>query len=478
MSVANYVRIVILTESDSALKKTDNEKNNFESKGDSKMTREEIMQIIEDENIQFFRLQFVDIFGFMKNVALPKSQIEKALDGDIMFDGSSIDGFVRINESDMYLKPDYSTFTVLPWRNKEGVAAARIICDVHKSDHTPFEGCPRVNLKRILAEAKEMGYTMNVGTEAEFFLFERDADGAPTTVTHDVAGYFSLDPDDMANDCRREIIETLEQMGFEIEASHHEVAEGQHEINFKYADALGAADNTVTFKWVVKSVAAKYGLHATFMPKPIFGINGSGMHTNQSLFNLDGTNAFFDESAPLQLSKTAYSYIAGVLKNARAFAAVTNPLVNSYKRLVPGYEAPVYCAWSASNRSALVRIPAARGLSTRTEVRCPDPSCNPYLAFAMMLNCGLDGIKNDLTPPASVDKDIFEMNAEQMAAEGIVVMPANLKEAIEELKANPISKATLGEHIFEKYVEAKEQEWDSFRTTVTEWEVENYLAVY
>nr|MBM1003605.1 glutamine synthetase [Desulfofustis sp. PB-SRB1] len=258
------------------------------------MTRDDIMKTIQEENIHFFRLQFVDIFGFMKNVAIPRSQIEKALDGKIMFDGSSIDGFVRINESDMYLKPDYSTFVVLPWRNKQGVAAARLVCDVYKSDGvTPFEGCPRVNLQRVLAEARDMGYTMNVGAEAEFFLFEYDEDGMPSTMTQDVAGYFSLDPEDKANDCRREIIETLEMMNFEIEASHHEVAEGQHEINFKYADALGAADNIVTFKWAVKSIAAKYGLHATFMPKPIFGINGSGMHTNQSLFNLDGTNAFF-----------------------------------------------------------------------------------------------------------------------------------------------------------------------------------------
>jgi len=442
------------------------------------MTREEIMQIIEDENIHFFRLQFVDIFGHMKNVALPKSQIGKALDGNIMFDGSSIDGFVRINESDMYLKPDYNTFTVLPWRNRDGIAAARIICDVYKSDGTPFIGCPRVNLKRVLAEAKELGYTMNVGTECEFFLFERDEDGLPTTITNDVAGYFSLDPEDKANDCRREIIEVLEQMGFEIEASHHEVAEGQHEINFKYADALTAADNTVTFKWVVKSIAAKYNLHATFMPKPIFGINGSGMHTNQSLFNLDGTNAFFDEKDPLQLSKVAYAYIAGALKGARGFSAVTNPLVNSYKRLVPGYEAPVYAAWSASNRSALIRIPASRGISTRTEVRCPDPTCNPYLALAMMLNSGLDGVKNNLTPPAEVKRDIFKMTQAEMEEEGISVMPGSLKEAIEELKVNPIAKATLGEHIYEKYIVAKEKEWDSFRTAVTDWELDEYLTVY
>ncbi len=442
------------------------------------MTREEILKTIEEQNIRFFRLQFVDIFGFMKNVAIPLSQIEKALDGMMMFDGSSIDGFVRINESDMYLKPDYDTFCVLPWRNQEGVAAARIICDVAKSDGTPFAGCPRNNLKRVLAEAKELGYTMNVGTEAEFFLFEQDEEGNATTITNDVAGYFSLDPEDTGNDCRREIIETLEQMDFEIEASHHEVAEGQHEINFKYADALKAADNTITFKWVVKSIAAKYGFHATFMPKPIFGINGSGMHTNQSLFNLDGTNAFFHESDKLQLSEVAYQYIAGSLKNARGFAAVTNPLVNSYKRLVSGYEAPVYAAWSASNRSALVRIPASRGLGTRTEIRCPDPACNPYLALAMMLNSGLDGVRNKLTPPPSVDRDIFKMTAAEMDEVGIMVMPGSLKEAIEELKASPIAKETLGEHIFEKYIEAKEEEWDSFRTAVTDWELDKYLELY
>ena len=442
------------------------------------MTREEIMQIIEEEKIHFFRLQFVDILGAMKNVAIPMSQIGKALDGSMMFDGSSIDGFVRINESDMYLKPDYSTFTVLPWRNKDGISAARIICDVHMADGTPFAGCPRVNLKRVLAEAKTLGYTMNVGTECEFFLFERDEKGKPTTVTNDVAGYFSLDPEDTANDCRREIIETLEQMGFEIEASHHEVAQGQHEINFKYADALKAADNTVTFKWVVKSIAAKYNLHATFMPKPIFGINGSGMHTNQSLFNLNGTNAFFDEDDPLKLSKICYSYIAGILKNARGFAAVTNPLINSYKRLVPGYEAPVYAAWSASNRSAMVRIPASRGLSTRTEVRCPDPACNPYLALAMMLNAGLDGVKHNMQPPDEVRKDIFKMSASDMTKAKITILPSSLKEALDELRKSPIAKSTLGEHIFTKYLEAKDKEWDAFRTSVTDWEVQTYLSIY
>lgn len=441
------------------------------------MTRDDIIKIVEEENINFLRLQFCDINGMMKNVAMPRSQLEKALDGMMMFDGSSIDGFARIQESDMYLKPDYDTFTILPWRNKDGVAAARLICDVHMSDGTPFDGCPRVTLKKTLAKAKEMGFTMNVGTEAEFFLFKMDENGNATTETNDTAGYFSLDPDDEGTNCRREIIETLESMGFEIEASHHEVAEGQHEINFKYADALACADNTLTFKWVVKAVAKKYGLYATFMPKPIFGINGSGMHCNQSLFNLDGSNAFFDESGKLSLSEVAYQYIAGITKNARGFSAITNPLVNSYKRLVPGYEAPVYVAWSASNRSALVRIPASRGMGTRVEVRCPDPTCNPYLAFAMMLNSGLDGVANKMTPPKSVDVNIFAMTQEEKDEAGIASMPANLNEAMDELKANPIAKETLGEHIFEKYCLIKACEWDCFRTAVTDWELETYLDV-
>ena len=442
------------------------------------MTRDEIMHIIKEKNVNFFRLQFVDIFGFLKNIALPLSQIEKALDGKIMFDGSSIEGFVRINESDMYLKPDYDTFVVMPWREKDGSNAARIICDVYKPDGTPFIGCPRNNLKRVLAEAKKLGYTMNVGTEAEFFLFRRDAEGRATTITDDVTGYFDVEPDDSGIDCRRKIIKTLEAMGFEIEASHHEVAEGQHEINFKYADALTAADNTVTFKWVVRSIAAEFGLHATFMPKPVFGINGSGMHTNQSLFNLDGTNAFYDEKGPLELSPVAYKYIAGIMKNAKGFCAVTNPLVNSYKRLVAGYEAPVYVAWSASNRSALIRIPASRGIGTRTEVRCPDPACNPYLAFAMMLGAGLDGIKNDLPVPDAVNADIFEMTAAEKKEAGIASLPANLYEAVQELKASPIALEALGPHILEKYIEGKEQEWDSFRIAITDWEHKTYLSRY
>ncbi len=442
------------------------------------MTKDDILKIVKKEKINFFRMQFIDVNGFQKNVAIPRSQLEKALDGKIMFDGSSIDGFARINESDMFLKPDFDTFVILPWRNKDGVAAARLICDVHLPDGTPYEGCPRLALKKSLAAAKEMGFVMNIGTEAEFFLFEKDEDGNSTTITNDTAGYFALDPSDLGNDCRREIIETLEAMGFEIEASHHEVAEGQHEVNFKYSDALSACDNTMTFKWVVKAIANKYNLHATFMPKPIFGINGSGMHTNQSLFNLDGSNAFEDTKDAKGLSKVAYQYIAGIIKNARGFAAITNPLVNSYKRLVPGYEAPVYVAWSTSNRSALVRIPASRGLGTRVEVRCPDPACNPYLAVAMMLNSGLDGIKNDLPTPASVDVDIFKMTAQEKDTAGIASLPGSLAEALDVLEVNPIAKDTLGDHIMGKYVEGKRKEWDSYRTAVTCWELDNYLDLY
>ena len=407
------------------------------------MTRDEIMHIIKEKNVNFFRLQFVDIFGFLKNIALPLSQIEKALDGKIMFDGSSIEGFVRINESDMYLKPDYDTFVVMPWREKDGSNAARIICDVYKPDGTPFVGCPRNNLKRVLAEAKKLGYTMNVGTEAEFFLFRRDAEGRATTITDDVTGYFDVEPDDSGIDCRRKIIKTLEAMGFEIEASHHEVAEGQHEINFKYADALTAADNTVTFKWVVRSIAAEFGLHATFMPKPVFGINGSGMHTNQSLFNLDGTNAFYDEKGPLELSPVAYKYIAGIMKNAKGFCAVTNPLVNSYKRLVAGYEAPVYVAWSASNRSALVRIPASRGMGTRTEVRCPDPACNPYLAFAAMLGAGLDGIAKDMCPAPAVNLNLLA--APESETREFDTLPGSLEEAVALANGSALVRRVLGE---------------------------------
>ncbi|MDA8443174.1 MAG: type I glutamate--ammonia ligase, partial [Peptococcaceae bacterium] len=404
------------------------------------------------------------------------NQLEKALDGEMMFDGSSIEGFVRIEESDMYLRPDPDTFVVFPWRPKDG-AVARLICDVYNPDGTAFSGDPRVALKKVLAEAKTMGYSMNVGPECEFFLFLTDAEGRPTTVTHDQAGYFDMAPVDLGENARRDMVMTLEQMGFEIEASHHEVAPGQHEIDFKYADALTAADNIATFKLVVRSVAQRHGLHATFMPKPIFGINGSGMHTNQSLFK-NGKNAFYDPNGPLELSQEAYQYIAGLMAHVRSFAAITNPTVNSYKRLVPGYEAPCYIAWSARNRSPLIRIPAKRGVSTRIELRSPDPSCNPYLALAVQLAAGLDGIKHKLVPPASVDQNIYRMNTAMREEVGIGSLPATLNDALEELKKDQVVRDALGEHLFERFIEAKTKEWDSFRIKVHQWELDEYLANY
>jgi len=440
------------------------------------MTKAEVLEKAKEFDVKFVRLQFTDIFGVMKNVAITVEQLEKALDGEMMFDGSSIEGFVRIEESDMYLRPDPNTFVVFPWRPKDG-AVARLICDVYNPDQTPFSGDPRNALKRVLAEAAAMGYTMNVGPECEFFLFLTDDQGRPTTTTHDQAGYFDMAPVDLGENARRDMVMTLEQMGFEIEASHHEVAPGQHEIDFKYADALTAADNIVTFKFVVRTIAQRHGLHATFMPKPIFGINGSGMHTNQSLVK-NGKNAFYDPSGSLELSQEAYQYIAGLMNHASSFAVITNPTVNSFKRLVPGYEAPCYIAWSARNRSPLIRIPAKRGLSTRVELRSPDPSANPYLALAVQLAAGLDGIKNKMTPPPSVDQNIYAMDDATRAEYGIASLPATLIDALAELKKDPVIRAALGDHIFERFVEAKTAEWDSFRIRVHQWELDEYLAKY
>ncbi|MDI3280027.1 MAG: type I glutamate--ammonia ligase, partial [Bacillota bacterium] len=349
--------------------------------------------------------------------------------------------------------------------------------DVYTSGGRPFEGCPRYVLKRAMAEAAQLGFVMNAGPEAEFFLFKQTPDGQPTTITHDEGSYFDLSPIDRGEEARREIVSYLEQMGFEVEASHHEVAEGQHEIDFKYADALTTADRVITFKFVTRAVALKHGLHATFMPKPIYGINGSGMHTNLSLFK-DGQNAFYDPEAPFQLSETALYFVGGLLKHVRGFTAITNPLVNSYKRLVPGYEAPVYVAWSAMNRSALIRVPASRGLSTRIELRSPDPSCNPYLAFAVILRAGLDGIKNRIAPPPSTEKNIYQMTAAEREAEGIVSLPGNLKEALDELSRDPVIIEALGEHVYTHFMEAKTIEWDIYRTQVHQWEIDQYLKTF
>lgn len=440
------------------------------------LTKEDVLIKAKEAEVKFVRLQFTDIFGVLKNVAITVEQLEKALNGEMMFDGSSIEGFVRIEESDMYLIPDPNTFAVFPWRPREG-SVARLICDIYNHDGTPFEGCPRNTLKRALAEASELGFTLNVGPEAEFFLFHTDAEGKPTTITHDKAGYFDLTPVDLGENARRDMVMTLEELGFEIEASHHEVAPGQHEIDFKYDEALNIADKIMTFKFVVRTVAQRHGLHATFMPKPIFGIAGSGMHMNQSLFK-NGQNAFFDSSKPNQLSDDCMHYIGGLIKHARAIAAITNPTVNSYKRLVPGYEAPVYIAWSARNRSPLIRIPAKRGSSTRIELRNPDPACNPYLAIAAALKAGLDGIKNKIQPPPPTDKNIYEMTEEERAAEGICNLPASIYEAIQELSKDEVIKAALGDHAYNRFIEAKKIEWNRFRVMVHQWEIDEYLSVF
>lgn len=440
-------------------------------------TREDILRLSKEHDVKFVRLQFTDIFGILKNVAITVEQLEKALDNKCMFDGSSIEGFVRIEESDMYLRPDPNSFVIFPWRPQTG-KVARLICDVYNPDGTPFEGDPRFVLKKALKKAEAMGYeAFNVGPECEFFLFLTDSEGNPTTKTHDNAGYFDLGPVDLGENARRDMCLALEEMGFEIEASHHEVAPGQHEIDFKYSDALSSADSILTFKLVVKTIAQRHGLHATFMPKPVFGIAGSGMHINVSLFR-DGKNVFFDEKDPMQLSQEAYWFIGGLLKNVRSMAAVTNPLVNSYKRLVPGYEAPVYIAWSNRNRSPLIRIPAARGASTRVELRNADPSCNPYLALAAVLCAGLDGIANKIQPPPATEKNIYEMSEEERAAEGIGSLPASLAEAVNEMKSSDFAREVLGNHIFEKYIEAKTEEWNDYKTKVTQWEVDEYLTKY
>jgi glutamine synthetase len=437
-------------------------------------SKEDILRIAEEKDVKFIRLQFTDIFGQMKNVAITRSQLEKALNNECMFDGSSIEGFVRINESDMYLRPDYDSFVILPWKDR----VARLICDVYCSDgDTPFMGDPRNILKKVVKEAADMGYTFNVGPECEFFLFELDDEGNPTTKTNDVAGYFDMGPADQGEQCRRDICLALEEMGFEIEASHHECAEGQHEIDFRFDEVIKTADNVVTFKHVVKTYARRHGLHATFMPKPVFGINGSGMHTNMSLMK-DGKNAFFDNDKQYGLSDTALHFIAGILTHVKAITAVANPLVNSYKRLVPGYEAPVYIAWSASNRSTLIRVPAARGMGTRVELRSPDPACNPYLEMALCLAAGLDGIKKGLMPPESISKNIYEMSATELKDFGIEHLPDTLKHAVDELEKDEVMKATLGEHIYNKYVEGKRREWMKYKISVSDWEINRYLMKY
>ena len=439
--------------------------------------KDTIIRQCEENNVGFIRLQFCDINGTIKNLSLPISQLNKVLNNEIMLDGSSIKGFRSIETSDMSFYPDLDTFMILPWCERDGRNVARIICDIYNPDGTPFEGCPRCNLKRMIKRAEKLGYKMNVGPEAEFFIFELDEQGEPTTIPHDKGGYYDAAPTDMAEDIRRDIVETLEAMNFEIEASHHECADGQHEIDFKYADALTAADNIITFKYVVKSIASQYGLHATFMPKPIYGEAGSGMHCNLSLFK-DNQNSFFAPDEENQLSKEALYSIGGVLKNVGAFTAVTNPIVNSYKRLVPGFEAPVYLAWSLANRSSLIRVPAKRGSATRIELRSPDPSCNPYLALSVILGAILDGIENKIEPPVPVSENIYEMSYKELKKAGIKSLPSTLYEAVELLKENDVVKDSLGEHITNEFVMAKQIEWDKYKTCVTKWELDTYLNAH
>ncbi|EEJ42190.1 type I glutamate--ammonia ligase [Leuconostoc mesenteroides] len=442
-------------------------------------TKEEIKQIVADENVEFIRVTFTDVLGAIKNVEVPTSQLDKVLDNDLMFDGSSIEGFVRINESDMYLYPDLSTFMIFPWATDgHGGKVARLIADIYTADREPFAGDPRHALRTVLTEAREAGFTsFNVGTEPEFFLFKLDEKGNPTTELNDKGGYFDLAPLDMGENVRREIVLTLEKMGFEIEAAHHEVAEGQHEVDFKYASALEAADNIQTFKLVVKTIARKNGYFATFMPKPVAGINGSGMHTNMSLFTKEG-NAFEDVSDEMGLSKAAYNFLGGVLEHATSFTALANPTVNSYKRLTPGFEAPVYVAWSASNRSPMVRVPASRGQSTRLELRSVDPTANPYTSLAAILASGLDGIKRELEPLASVDKNIYLMDEIERERAGITDLPDTLLAAVRELAADDVVRAAIGEHIADKFIEAKKIEYTSYRQYVSQWETDSYLEKY
>jgi glutamine synthetase len=436
-------------------------------------TKADIFRMIEEEDVEFIRLQFTDMFGMFKNVAVTSSQMEKALNNQCMFDGSSIDGFVRIEESDMYLYPDLDTFQIFPWRPQQG-KVARLICDVYRPNGSPFEGDPRFLLKKVVSEVESLGYEFQVGPECEFFLFHIDDDGMPTTISHEKAGYFDMGPVDLGENARRDMVLTLEEMDFEIESSHHEAAPAQHEIDFKYGPALQVADNIMTFKLAVKTIAKRHGLHATFMPKPKYGVNGSGMHINMSLTK-DGKNVFADPNDPEGLSQEAYWFIGGLMKHMKGITAITNPLVNSYKRLVPGYEAPVYIAWSGTNRSPLIRIPASREENTRVELRSPDPTANPYLAIALCLAAGLDGIKNQVQPPASVNQNIYEMSKSDKKAADIQTLPTNLQDALRELEKDDFIMQVLGEKTAETYIHAKRAEWQQYTQQVAAWELEQYL---
>lgn len=442
------------------------------------LSKDEVRKMVKDENIRFLRVMFTDMLGTIKSVDLPVSQLDKLMDNKIMFDGSSIDGFVRIEESDMYLYPDMSTWLVFPWGAEHG-KVARVICSVQTVDGEPFAGDPRNNLKRVLKDMQKMGFKdFNIGPEPEFFLFKTDEQGNPTQTVNDQENYFDMEPADRGEDCRRDIVLALEKMGFDVEAAHHEVAPGQHEVDFKYSDALEAADNIQTFKLIVKTIAKKYGLHAAFMPKPLSGINGSGMHLNMSLFTQNGDNAFFDPEDERQLSQTAYHFLGGLMRHARAYTAVCNPIVNSYKRLVPGFEAPVYVAWSTSNRSPLIRIPSDRGMGTRVELRSADPSANPYLAIAAVLEAGLDGLRNELPAIHEVDENIYQMTSKERVEKDVRNLPDTLHNALKSLAKDEVVKGSMGDHIYHSFMEAKTREYDAYRQHVSDWERQRYMEKY
>lgn len=441
------------------------------------LSKEEIKQIIKDNNVELIKLEFCDINGTMKNLCIPACQIDKILNNEMMLDGSSIQGFRSIETSDMCFYPDKKTFAIIPWRTTDDEKVARFICDIHNADGTPFEGCPRCNLKRMIKKAENLGYTLNVGPEAEFFLFKQDENGNPTLIPHDKAGYYDAGPVDKGENIRRNMVKTLQSMGFDIEASHHEVADGQHEIDFKYADALTTADNIMTFKYAVKAIAGENNLCATFMPKPVFGINGSGMHCNLSIFK-NGKNLFYDEKADYQLSKEAMYSIGGLLKHVKSFTAITNPIINSYKRIIPGYEAPVYLAWSLANRSALIRVPAKRGSGTRVELRSPDPSCNPYLALSVILAAIIDGVENKIEPPVQVEENIYDMTPKELKRAKIDSLPGRLDEALDLLEKNNVIKDALGEHILNEFLTTKRKECELYNIYVSQWEIDKYLDAH
>ena len=443
-------------------------------------SRNDVMKLLKEHDVAFLRLQFTDILGRNKNLEVPTSQFEKALDGEIMFDGSSIQGFTRIEESDMLLRPDFDTFLLLPPAIEGSVRGqvARFICEVDQPDGTPFPGDPRRVLKRQIEKLQALGYDdLYVGVEPEFYLFKRTPEGVPTTITNDGAGYFDLAPVDRGEDARRDMVNALVELGFEIEAAHHEVGPGQHEIDFKYGTAVATADAIQTFRTVVKRIAMNHGLHATFMPKPVASIAGSGMHTHLSVFK-DGKNAFYDPKGTHELSKDALAFIGGLLEHAPGMVAVTNPTVNSYKRLTPGHEAPTNIAWSVSNRSAMIRIPARRGNSTRAELRMPDPSANPYLALAAVAAAGIDGLKRKVEPPPPINRNIYEMSVRERRKHKIKDLPASLREAVTNLKKDRVIIDALGDHVYKGLVDAKTREFDEYRIAVHAWELDRYLAIY